>query len=78
LLDDLGTLMMSLCILLGVKNVSDKNSSDNQNTSFMFNYIFENCAAYEIMWKNVVMLNITQVTNNTGQKKFKDIDTYTE
>jgi len=33
-----------------------KNRRENQNTHFVFNNFFfsENCAIYEIMWKNLV------------------------
>jgi hypothetical protein len=36
-----------------MKNISDKNCKENQNTSFVFNKLFfpENRAIYGIMWK---------------------------
>jgi len=35
-----------------MKNVSDENCRENQNTHFVFsNFFFENRAVYEIMWK---------------------------
>jgi hypothetical protein len=47
--------MVSLSVLLGMRNVADNNCSGNQITHFVFNYFFfENYAVYEIMWKNVV------------------------
>jgi hypothetical protein len=37
------------------ENVSDKSCRENQNTHFVFtNFFFENCALYEIMWRNIV------------------------
>jgi hypothetical protein len=36
-------------------NVSDKSCRGNQNTLLVFSNLFpENCAIYEIMWKNIV------------------------
>jgi len=38
-----------------MKNGSDKNCRETQNTHFAFyNFFFENHAVYEIMWENVV------------------------
>jgi hypothetical protein len=38
-----------------MRNFSDKIDIENQNTHFIFNKFFsENCAVYEIMWKNMV------------------------
>ena len=39
-----------------MRNVSDKNCTENQNTHFMFSNIFflENLALYEVMWTNIV------------------------
>jgi hypothetical protein len=45
----------SRSVLLRMRNVSDKNCRENQNTHFVFNTFFsENRTVYEIMWKNVV------------------------
>jgi len=54
--EDLYTFMIiSHSILLRMRNVSDKRLRESQNTHFMFNNFFsENCATYEIMWKNMV------------------------
>ena len=42
-------------ILHRMRNVSDKSCREIQNTHFMFNNFFsENCAVYEIMWKNIL------------------------
>jgi hypothetical protein len=42
-------------ILLRIRNVSDKRCRENQNTHFVFSYIFSiYCAVYEIMWENIV------------------------
>jgi len=49
-------LNLSLSVLLGTRNVSDKLRKENQNTHFVFNnnslFFFENCDVHEIMWKN--------------------------
>jgi hypothetical protein len=38
-----------------MKNISDKRCRENQNTHFEFsNFVSENRAFYEIMWKNIV------------------------
>jgi len=49
--------------ILGIRNVSDKSCRENQNTHSMFHIFFfsENCALYEIMWKNVVESDIPQM-----------------
>jgi len=45
-----------------MKNVSEK-CRENQNTHLMFYYFFpQNCAGYEIMWKNAVQPDRPQVT----------------
>ena len=41
-------------ILLRMANVSDKICGENQNTFLLNNIFFDNCAAYEFMWKNVI------------------------
>ena len=47
-------LMISRRILLTVRNVSDKNRRENQNTHFTFNNFFlQNRAVYETIWKNM-------------------------
>ena len=45
--------VVSPCILFGMRNVSDKSCSENQNILFE-NFFPENRAFYEIMWKNMV------------------------
>ena len=42
--------------VLRMRNISDKNFRENQDTHFVFNnsFFFENYAIYEIMWKNIV------------------------
>jgi hypothetical protein len=46
-----------------MRNVSDKICRENPNTNFMFNgvFFFEKRAVYEIMWKNIVVLDTTQM-----------------
>jgi hypothetical protein len=41
-------------VLLIMRNVSDKNYRENQNTHFVFNNFFFRCAVCEIMWKSIV------------------------
>jgi len=46
-----------------MRNASDKHSGENQNTHFMLNNFFsENRAVYEIMWKNMVEPDRSQMT----------------
>jgi len=47
-----------------MKNVSDKQCRENQNTFFMFNNIFlsKNRAVYEIIWKDIVQTDRPQMT----------------
>ena len=63
--EDLCTFMIvSSWILLRMRNVSDKSSSENQNTLYVQQlFVFpENLAVCEIIWKNVVEPDISQVT----------------
>jgi len=54
-LEDVRTFMVPRRILVRMRNVSDKNCRENQNSYFMFNtFSPENPAACEIMWENVV------------------------
>jgi len=59
----LGTLIegpytfLTLChsFLPRMKNISGSSCRENLNTQFIFsNFILKNCAIYEMMWKNVV------------------------
>ena len=44
--------IISRSVILRMRNVSDKSCTENQNTHFVFSdFIFENRAFYEIMWK---------------------------
>jgi hypothetical protein len=46
---------ISLSIPFRMKDVSDRNCGENQNTYFMFNNLFsESRAVYEIMLKNTI------------------------
>ena len=57
---------MIIChlILPRMRNVSHKSCRENQNTHSMFSNFFppENCAVCEIMWKNVVEPDRSQMT----------------
>ena len=50
--------------LLVMRNVSHKSCRENQNTHFVSSNFFfpENCAVYEIMWKNNVQPDRPQMT----------------
>jgi len=50
--DQYTLLIISYSFLLRQRNVSDKSCRGNQNADPIT--IFENCAVYEIMWKNTV------------------------
>jgi len=51
--DQYKSLIISRSFLLRMKNVSDKNYRETQNTYIMFSvFFFENHAVYEIMWEN--------------------------
>ena len=40
-----------------------KSCKENQNTHFRFNNFFlKNCAVYEIIWKNIIVLDRPQMT----------------
>jgi hypothetical protein len=51
-------------------NVSGKSCRENQNTQFIFNnFFFENLAAYDIMWKNIVESDRPQMIIHYGKEK---------
>jgi len=58
------TFMISLSVLLGMRNVSGRICREHQNTHFVFNNMFslENHAVCEIMWKNAVGPDRPQTT----------------
>jgi hypothetical protein len=53
-----------------MRNVSDKNCRETQNTHFMFSNlrIYENCAVHETMWKNMAQLDRPQRTIQYGAR----------
>ena len=51
--------IISCSFLHRMRNGSDKNCTENENTHFIF---FENRAIYETMWKNIVELDWPQMT----------------
>jgi len=54
---------ISRSILLRIRNVSDKPCTENQNGILRLIICFpEKCAFYEIMWKNAVEPEGSQVT----------------
>ena len=62
-MDRYAFLIISRSVLHRMRNVSDKSCTENQITHFMFNNFFpENRVVYEIMWKNIVQADMTQMT----------------
>jgi len=56
---------LSVSVLLRMRNISEKSCRENQNTHFMFSIYFfcpKNCAACEIMGKNMVEPDMPQMT----------------
>jgi hypothetical protein len=45
-----------------MRNVSDRNCRENENTHFVSNFLNENCAVYEIIWKYFVDPGRPQMT----------------
>jgi hypothetical protein len=64
LYEDLCTFMIiSLLVLHKMRNVPNKSCREKQGTHFMFNNFFsESHAIYEIMWKNMVQADRSQMT----------------
>ena len=47
--------IISLSVLLRMRNIAGRSFREYQDTHFMFNILFpENHVFYEIMWKNMV------------------------
>ena len=49
-----------------MRNLLDKSCRENQNTYFMFNNFFENCAVYEKMSKTLVEPDWSQMASQYG------------
>jgi len=45
-----------------MRNISDKSCRENQRTHFIFSNFFESLVVYEIMWKNTVQPDRSQMT----------------
>jgi len=62
--EDVCTFVISLRILLRMKNMSGKSCRENQNTHFMFGNppTPENLAVYETVWGNMVQPDRSQIT----------------
>jgi len=59
--------VISLSLLLRIRNISDKSCRENQNTHFIFHIFSENCTVYEICEKkNVVERDRPQMAYNTA------------
>jgi len=59
-------MIISCRILIGIRNLSGRNCRENKNKRFMFNnlfFFFENRAAFEIMWKNMVEPDMPRMRN---------------
>jgi hypothetical protein len=54
--------IISRLVLHRMRSVSDINCRENQNTHFIFDFFFLNCAICEIMWKNIVEPDRPQMT----------------
>jgi hypothetical protein len=54
--------IISCSILLGMRSVSDKRYGENQNIFYVQFFLSENQAVYEIMWKNVVEIDMSHMT----------------
>jgi hypothetical protein len=54
-------LVTSRSVLPRMKNISGKSCRDNQNTRFIFLFIFEDSAVYEIMWNNAAQRGSPQM-----------------
>jgi hypothetical protein len=54
--EDVRTFMIiSGCVVLRMKNISEESCTENRNKSFVFNiFFFENGAVYEIMLKKYI------------------------
>jgi hypothetical protein len=69
---------ISRSVLLRMRNVSNKNYRENQNTHFMSNNFFpppENRAVYEIMSKNIV--EVASENKDTGGQAHSRVCTHT-
>jgi len=63
LYEDRCTFMISHCILLGMRSVSENSCRENENTYFVLSNFFQkNVAILEMMWKNTVDLDRPQMT----------------
>jgi hypothetical protein len=61
--EDVCKFVISFSILVTMRNFSEKKDVEKIKTHVIFNNIFsDNCALYEIIWKNVVQPNRQQAT----------------
>jgi hypothetical protein len=49
-------------VFLRMRNISDRSCRGNQNARLMFCPFSENCAVYEIIWKDMVEPDRPQMT----------------
>jgi hypothetical protein len=60
-------MIVTCCIVLRIRNISDKSCRENQNMHFMLSNVFQkNCVVCEIMWKNVVGQDRPHMTIEKG------------
>ena len=71
--EDVCTFMkISRQIIIKMRNASDKSHRESQNTHYVFSNFFpESCAVYEIMRKNMVELDRSQMTTKYGAEKMQ-------
>jgi len=55
-------MIVSHRVFLKIRNISGRRCGENENTHFMLNKFSENCAIYEIMWKNMIQPEKEQMT----------------
>jgi hypothetical protein len=69
LLEDLSIFIITWSFLLKMRNVSDKNRRDYQNTHFMFNkFLCQNRAVYEIKSEYIVEPDMLQIIQSNAEK----------
>ena len=54
-----------------MRNVSDKRCRENQNTKIIFNFFNKIVSFLEIMWKNKVKPDRTQMTAQYGAEQMR-------
>jgi len=62
--DQFTFLIISRSVTVRMRNTSQRNCKESQNTHFILNNFFlkKNCVIYEVMWKNILDLERPQIT----------------